>query len=158
MESQEENGKEECLAKINGNSKESNPVKTENVPEKVMDNPKTVSAEKVINSEMKNEVRNKRLDRSRKKNEKNHELFLKSIQSLPLQDQIDILVKKLSDSMNENIISNNSVKLYKNQMMILEKEKEQLRTEHNKTLMARTRLENVCRELQNNYKQIKVLK
>lgn len=117
---------------------------------------KPVEAPKAVAPEPRVEVKNKRFDRSRKKNEKNYELFLKSLQNMSLQDQQECLVKKTNDMMEEIHKLASSSKLYKSKSTILEKEKEMLQSEQNKNLIARTRLENICRELQRQNKQIKV--
>jgi len=41
-------------------------------------------------------------------------------------------------------------------LMIVQREKEQLQTEHSKAILTRSRLESLCRELQRQNKAIKV--
>lgn len=106
--------------------------------------------------EPKMDARNKKLERTKRKNEKNFDLFLKSLQNMSLQDQIEVLIKKNTSLMDEIATTTNANKIFKAKVAILEKEKEQLKLEQNKNFTARTRLENICRELQKQNKQIKV--
>lgn len=114
---------------------------------------KTAKPEPKINQV---DPRNKKLERTKKKNEKNFDLFLKSLQNMSLQDQNEVLIKKNTLLIEEVATIGNTNKVFKAKIAILEKEKEQLKLEQNKNFTARTRLENLCRELQKQNKQIKV--
>jgi len=48
------------------------------------------------------------------------------------------------------------VKQTEKRLMIVQREKEQLQTEHSKAILTRSRLESLCRELQRQNKAIKV--
>ena len=57
--------------------------------------------------------------------------------------------------LEENRSSASSLKIHEKHMLVLQKEKEQLQMENGKSLLARSRLEELCRELQRQNKVVK---
>lgn len=57
--------------------------------------------------------------------------------------------------MEENRTTVSSLKVCERHIQLLQKEKEQLKTENGKSLLARSRLEELCRELQRQNKVVK---
>lgn len=82
---------------------------------------------------------------------------MKSLNSLPNTDQKFLAVYKKYSQAND---VNKKLKFYVKQsdkhLAILLKEKEHLQHEFNKTILIKSKLENLCRELQKQNKAIKV--
>lgn len=57
--------------------------------------------------------------------------------------------------LEENRSSASSLKIHEKHVLVLQKEKEQLQMENGKSLLARSRLEELCRELQRQNKVVK---
>lgn len=57
--------------------------------------------------------------------------------------------------LEENKSTQSSLKAHEKHIQILQREKEQLKTENGKSLLARSRLEELCRELQRQNKIVK---
>lgn len=64
-------------------------------------------------------------------------------------------MEKCSEILEINKSLTTNLRVCEKQMHLLQREKEQLQTENGKTLLARSRLEELCRELQRQNKIIK---
>lgn len=98
----------------------------------------------------------KKQEKDRKKGGKKAESFMKSIAHFTPEEKVEILSKKNTESIDEIRNYKNSVQILQRRICVLEKEKEQLQNDHSKGLLARSRLETLCRELQRQNKSIKV--
>lgn len=98
----------------------------------------------------------KRVDKERRKGEKKMEQFMKSIQDLSPDEKISALCKKNAEFLEDLRTYKGSVLVLQRKTKIIQKEKELLENEHSKSVLARSRLENLCRELQRQNKSIKV--
>ncbi|RVE53429.1 hypothetical protein evm_001999 [Chilo suppressalis] len=91
-----------------------------------------------------------------KKDDKLVEQFLKSLNSLPSVDEkFSAVCKKYSQTADENKKLQFYIKQSDKRYALLLKEKEQLQHEFNKTILVKSKLENLCRELQKQNKAIK---
>ncbi|GLV39365.1 uncharacterized protein CBL_13242 [Carabus blaptoides fortunei] len=97
----------------------------------------------------------KRVDKERRKGEKKMEQFMKSIQDLSPEEKISALCKKNAEFLEDVRTYKSSVLVLQRKTKIIQKEKELLENEHSKSVLARSRLENLCRELQKQNKSIK---
>ncbi|GBP28917.1 Alpha-taxilin [Eumeta japonica] len=99
--------------------------------------------------------KSKRDDRS-KKDDKNVEQFMKSLNSVPtLEEKLSLVCKKYVQTADENKTLHFIVKQSEKRFALLLKEKDQLQLEFNKTVLVKSKLENLCRELQKQNKAIK---
>uniref|UniRef100_A0A1B6D608 Alpha-taxilin n=1 Tax=Clastoptera arizonana TaxID=38151 RepID=A0A1B6D608_9HEMI len=97
-----------------------------------------------------------REEKSRKKDDKSVEVFLKTLNSLNSTDEkLAAYCKKYTDLFDEHRKLQIVAKQTEKKCATLQKEKEQLQAEHNRTILTRSRLENLCRELQRQNKAIK---
>lgn len=82
---------------------------------------------------------------------------MKSLNSLPSMDQkFTAVCKKYSETTDDNKKLKFYIKQTDRRHCLMLKEKEQLQQEFNKTVLVKSRLENLCRELQKQNKAIKV--
>ncbi|KPJ03448.1 Alpha-taxilin [Papilio xuthus] len=99
--------------------------------------------------------KSKKEDRS-KKDEKNVEQFMKSLNSVPtLEEKFSLVCKKYTQAADDNKKMQFYIKQSDKRYTLLQKEKEQLQHEYNKTVLVKSKLENLCRELQKQNKAIK---
>ncbi|XP_026735523.1 gamma-taxilin [Trichoplusia ni] len=97
----------------------------------------------------------KREDRV-KKDDKNVEQFMKSLNSVPtLEEKLSLVCKKYVQTADDNKKMQFYIKQSDKRYALLLKEKEQLQLEFNKTILVKSKLENLCRELQKQNKAIK---
>lgn len=100
--------------------------------------------------------RPKRDDRN-KKDEKTVEQFIKSLNSIPtMEEKLLVVSKKYVQASEDNKKMQFYIKQSDKRYALLLKEKEQLQLEFNKTILLKSKLENLCRELQKQNKAIKV--
>lgn len=96
-------------------------------------------------------------ERLKKKDEKKpadqHLRILSHISST--DDKLDVMCKKYSQVVDENRRLSLALKHSEKKVELLLREREQLQIERNKGIMARKRLENLCRELQKQNKLVK---
>ncbi|KAL0819169.1 hypothetical protein ABMA28_008422 [Loxostege sticticalis] len=91
-----------------------------------------------------------------KKDDKNVEQFMKSLNSVPTyEEKFSIVCKKYAQTADENKKLQFYIKQSDKRYALLSKEKEQLQHEYNKTILVKSKLENLCRELQKQNKAIK---
>ncbi|XP_028162990.1 gamma-taxilin [Ostrinia furnacalis] len=91
-----------------------------------------------------------------KKDDKNVEQFMKSLNSVPsYEEKFATVCKKYVQTADENKKLQFYIKQSDKRYALLLKEKEQLQHEFNKTILVKSKLENLCRELQKQNKAIK---
>lgn len=101
--------------------------------------------------------KSKKEDRSRK-DDKNVEQFMKSLNALPsLEEKFTLVCKKYVQTADDNKKLQFYIKQSDKRHGMLVKEKEHLQHEFNKTILVKSKLENLCRELQKQNKAIKVM-
>lgn len=92
-----------------------------------------------------------------KSDDKNDEQFMKSLNSLPSMDQkFSAVCKKYSQASDDSKKLKFYIKQSDKRHALAIKEKEHLQHEFNKTILVKSKLENLCRELQKQNKAIKV--
>lgn len=90
------------------------------------------------------------------KEDRTIEHVLKAVHSLKTpEERLAAVCKKYTDLLEENRTSQAALKQSERRAIQLVKEKEQLQTDHSKAILATSRLEGLCRELQ---KQCKIVK
>ncbi|GLV34739.1 uncharacterized protein CBL_09220 [Carabus blaptoides fortunei] len=111
--------------------------------------------EKQIIEDLNKPEMKKRVDKERRKGEKKMELFMKSITDLNAEEKISALCKKNKEFLEEIRNCKASIQLLQRRTVVLEREKDLLQNEQSKAVLARSRLETLCRELQRQNKSIK---
>ncbi|XP_073979300.1 beta-taxilin-like isoform X2 [Rhodnius prolixus] len=102
------------------------------------------------------QVKRNREDKKRKKDDKSVDHVLKVLSSLETtEEKLGAMCQKYAEMFNDHRILQNAAKLAEKKNSILQKEKEQLQAEHSKAILTRSRLENLCRELQRQNKAVK---
>lgn len=112
--------------------------------------------ERKENEEEYNTKKRTKEERSKKKDDKrpaDHLRILSHISST--DDKLDVMCKKYSQAADENRRLSLALKHSEKKVELLLREREQLQIERNKGIMARKRLENLCRELQKQNKLVK---
>lgn len=83
---------------------------------------------------------------------------MKSVNSLPsLDEKFSVVCKKYAQTADDNKKLQFYIKQSDKRFAMLLKEKEHLQHEFNKTILVKSKLENLCRELQKQNKAIKVI-
>lgn len=100
--------------------------------------------------------RKKREDKIRRRDIKALDNVLKSIVSVPELSQFDALKEKYGELYEEYRNVQNVLTATEKRLGVLQKENDQLQSDQSKSLLARSRLESLCRELQRQNKLIKV--
>uniref|UniRef100_A0A171B248 Alpha-taxilin isoform x1 n=1 Tax=Triatoma infestans TaxID=30076 RepID=A0A171B248_TRIIF len=101
-------------------------------------------------------VKRNREDKQRKKDDKSVDHVLKALSSLETtEEKLGAMCQKYAEMFNDHRILQNAAKVAEKKNSILQKEKEQLQAEHSKAILTRSRLENLCRELQRQNKAVK---
>lgn len=98
----------------------------------------------------------KREDKIRRRDIKALDNVLKSIASVPENSQFDALKEKYGELYEEYRNIHNVLTATEKRLGVLQKENDQLQSDQSKSLLARSRLESLCRELQRQNKLIKV--
>jgi len=94
--------------------------------------------------------------RNKKKEDRSIEYILRALNSLETpNEKLAALCKKYADLHEEQRLLHTSFKTQQRTMTVIMREKDQLQSEHTKAIMAKSKLESLCRELQ---KQNKVIK
>uniref|UniRef100_A0A2A4K654 Alpha-taxilin n=1 Tax=Heliothis virescens TaxID=7102 RepID=A0A2A4K654_HELVI len=102
------------------------------------------------------EVKKGKRDDRNKRDDKNVEQFMKSLNSVPtLEEKLSLVCKKYVQTADDNKKMQFYIKQSDKRHAMLLKEKEQLQLEFNKTILVKSKLENLCRELQKQNKAIK---
>lgn len=95
-------------------------------------------------------------DKPRKKDEKSVDHVLKALDSLgSTEEKLGTMCQKYAEMFNDHRMLQTAVKQAEKKNTLLQKEKEQLQAEHSKAILTRSRLENLCRELQRQNKAVK---
>ncbi|CAH6778091.1 Txlnb [Phodopus roborovskii] len=71
------------------------------------------------------------------------------------EDKLDFLFKKYAELLDEHRTEQKKLKLLRKQQAQTQREKDQLQSEHNRAILARSKLESLCRELQRHNKTLK---
>ncbi|KAL1770477.1 beta-taxilin [Sigmodon hispidus] len=71
------------------------------------------------------------------------------------EEKLDFLFKKYADLLDEHRAEQKKLKLLRKQQAQTQREKDQLQSEHNRAILARSKLESLCRELQRHNKTLK---
>lgn len=96
-------------------------------------------------------------DDRNKRDDKNLEQFMKTLNPIATVDEkLALVCKKYVQSADEIKKMTFYIKQSDKRHALVVKEKEQLRLEFNKTVLVKSKLENLCRELQKQNKAIKV--
>uniref|UniRef100_A0A6I8QE54 Taxilin beta n=1 Tax=Xenopus tropicalis TaxID=8364 RepID=A0A6I8QE54_XENTR len=83
-------------------------------------------------------------------------LLLQSVNKLSTaEEKIEALIKKYAEMLEEYRSEQKQLKLLQKRQVHLIKEKDQLQSEHSKAILARSKLESLCRELQRHNKTLK---
>lgn len=99
--------------------------------------------------------RTRKEDRN-KRDDKSIEQFLKGLNSVPLEEKVSLLCKKYVQLGDDNKKMQFYIKQSDKRHALIMKEKEQLQLEYNKSVLVKSKLENLCRELQKQNRTIKV--
>lgn len=94
--------------------------------------------------------------RPRKKEDKSIEHILKALNSLQTpEEKLAALCKKYADLHEEHRLLQGKFKAGTKKLTTVIREKDQLQTEHSKSVLAKSKLESLCRELQRHNKLVK---
>jgi myosin heavy subunit len=94
--------------------------------------------------------------KAKKREEKGLEHVLKALQSLETtDDKLASLCKKYTELLEEHKAMQNQFKQSQRALSVLSREKDQLQSEHSKAVLAKSKLEGLCRELQRHNKLVK---
>ncbi|KAK8407597.1 hypothetical protein O3P69_002271 [Scylla paramamosain] len=102
---------------------------------------------------------NKQLTQKKDKKIKERDGGVKAIttalKALPPEEQVSTLLAKYAEMAEENKRLQMSTKTVERQVQVLQRDKDQLESEHTKVILAKSKLESLCRELQKQNKLIK---
>ncbi|KAH9519459.1 hypothetical protein Btru_002720 [Bulinus truncatus] len=94
--------------------------------------------------------------KSKKKEDKSIDYILRALNSLHSpEEKLAALCKKYADLHEEHRVLQTSFKTQQRTISVVMREKDQLQSEHTKAMMAKSKLESLCRELQKHNKIIK---
>ncbi|XP_040483790.1 beta-taxilin isoform X2 [Ursus maritimus] len=71
------------------------------------------------------------------------------------EEKLDFLFKKYAELLDEHRTEQKTLKLLQKKQVQIQKEKDQLQSEHSRAILARSKLESLCRELQRHNKNLK---
>ncbi|XP_026360695.2 beta-taxilin [Ursus arctos] len=71
------------------------------------------------------------------------------------EEKLDFLFKKYAELLDEHRTEQKKLKLLQKKQVQIQKEKDQLQSEHSRAILARSKLESLCRELQRHNKNLK---
>uniref|UniRef100_A0A8D2JP93 Taxilin beta n=1 Tax=Sciurus vulgaris TaxID=55149 RepID=A0A8D2JP93_SCIVU len=71
------------------------------------------------------------------------------------EEKLDFLLKKYAELLDEHRTEQKKLKVLQKKQMQIQKEKDQLQSEHSRAVLARSKLESLCRELQRHNKTLK---
>ncbi|CAH1798771.1 unnamed protein product [Owenia fusiformis] len=92
----------------------------------------------------------------KKKEDKTIEHILKALNSLSSpEEKLAALCKKYTDLLEDHRVTQSTLKQNQRKLTVLGREKEQLQSEHSKAVLAKSKLESLCRELQRHNKLVK---
>ncbi|KAL5010601.1 hypothetical protein ScPMuIL_012906 [Solemya velum] len=94
--------------------------------------------------------------KSKKKEDKSIEHILRALSSLQsTEEKLAALCKKYADLHEEHRVVQSSFKQVQRKLTVTSREKDQLQSEHTKAVMAKSKLESLCRELQKHNQMIR---
>eukprot|EP00106_Octopus_bimaculoides_P004261 XP_014771703.1 PREDICTED: girdin-like isoform X2 [Octopus bimaculoides] len=94
--------------------------------------------------------------KNKKKEDKTSDHVLKSLSNIPTAEgKLSALSKKYTTMSEENRTLITNQRVIERKLLVLSRQKDQLQLENNKSLMAKSRLESLCRELQKHNRIIK---
>ena len=94
--------------------------------------------------------------KSKKKEDKSIEHILRALNSLSTsEEKLAALCKKYSDLLEDHRLQQTKLKQNQRKLGVIVREKEHLQNEHGKAVLAKSKLENLCRELQRHNKLVK---
>ncbi|XP_029634618.1 girdin isoform X1 [Octopus sinensis] len=94
--------------------------------------------------------------KNKKKEDKTADHVLKSLSNIPTAEgKLSALSKKYTAMNEENRTLTTNQRVIERKLLVLSRQKDQLQLENNKSLMAKSRLESLCRELQKHNRIIK---
>ncbi|XP_045613435.1 gamma-taxilin [Procambarus clarkii] len=99
--------------------------------------------------------RQQKKDKKRKDRDSGVEAISAALKALPAEQQVSTLLAKYAELAEDNRHLQGSVKSVERQLQVLQKEKDQMESEHTKVILTKSRLESLCRELQRQNKVIK---
>ncbi|XP_049643977.1 beta-taxilin [Suncus etruscus] len=83
-------------------------------------------------------------------------LLMQSLNKLSTpEEKLDFLFKKYAELLDEHRTEQKKLKLLQKKQVQIQKEKDQLQSEHSRAILARSKLESLCRELQRHNKTLK---
>ncbi|XP_071526016.1 beta-taxilin-like [Panulirus ornatus] len=94
-------------------------------------------------------------EKKRKDGDSGVEAITAALRALPADQQVSTLLSKYAELAEDNRRLQGSVKAVERQVQVLQKEKDQMESEHTKVILTKSRLESLCRELQRQNKVIK---
>ncbi|XP_018320673.1 alpha-taxilin [Agrilus planipennis] len=100
-------------------------------------------------------IKKKREDKQRRRDHRAIENIMKEIGNLEDGEKVRVLIKKYSDLYDEFRALQNNTALSDKRMTVLQRERDQLQSEQGKLVLAKARMESLCRELQKQNKLIK---
>ncbi|KAK3098845.1 hypothetical protein FSP39_023637 [Pinctada imbricata] len=108
--------------------------------------PITEKTEQKSNKEIQKEEKS---SKSKKKEDKTIDHILRALSSLhTTEEKLAALCKKYADLHEEHRVVQGTLKQTQRKLTVVTREKDQLQTEHTKAVMAKSKLEGLCRELQ----------
>ncbi|XP_070189864.1 alpha-taxilin-like isoform X2 [Littorina saxatilis] len=94
--------------------------------------------------------------KTKKKEDKSIEYILRALSSLNSpEEKLAALCKKYADLHEEHRVLQSSFKQQQRKMTVVQREKDQMQAEHTKAVIAKSKLESLCRELQKQNKAVK---
>ncbi|XP_069090405.1 beta-taxilin [Pleurodeles waltl] len=83
-------------------------------------------------------------------------LLLQSLSKLSTpEEKLEVVIKKYAEIVEEHRAEQKQLKLLQKRQAQVQKEKDQLQSEHSRAILARSKLESLCRELQRHNKSLK---
>lgn len=146
---------------VNGNSGQVSPVmqsSSESVGEKTapMISAESKAAPEINARRAVKEAKKEEKKKNKKREDKGIEYILRALNSLQTpEEKLAALCKKYADLHEEHRVLQSSFKTQQRTMAVVMREKDGLQSEHTKAIMAKSKLESLCRELQ---KQNKIIK
>ncbi|KAK3735691.1 hypothetical protein RRG08_020395 [Elysia crispata] len=106
--------------------------------------------------EAKRQERKEEKKKQKRKEDKGIEYILRALNSLQTpEEKLAALCKKYADLNEEHRVLQTSFKTQQRTMTVVMREKDQLQADHTRAMMAKSKLESLCRELQKHNKIIK---
>ncbi|XP_050727406.1 alpha-taxilin-like isoform X2 [Eriocheir sinensis] len=94
-------------------------------------------------------------DKKMKERDSGVKAITTALKALPAEEQMPTLLAKYAEMAEENKKLQTSMKTVERQVQVLQRDKDQMETEHTKVILAKSKLESLCRELQKQNKLIK---